>query len=227
MTTTPPSPHTSLHLIRNLLAVDPDLLLCSRTAPHIGFASLAQLPPLSHRHFSLPLFPSHTFTVRKRPWSGQHFHSPVTSRATLQLPTLDSRLSTLDYQPLLGCARTRLTRSRSEQSGSQEDAPDPAPPQADQRSWRCRGLNPGPLACKASALPLSYIPTRPTGHQSSPTTLTHLPFTHSLHIPHTPLIPHALLHSTVRSPAHSIPSERCQRKCGEMAGKRGPAPAGI
>ena len=24
--------------------------------------------------------------------------------------------------------------------------------------WRCRGLNPGPLACEASALPLSYIP---------------------------------------------------------------------
>ena len=24
--------------------------------------------------------------------------------------------------------------------------------------WRCRGLNPGPLTCKASALPLSYIP---------------------------------------------------------------------
>ena len=26
------------------------------------------------------------------------------------------------------------------------------------KKWRCRGLNPGPLACEASALPLSYIP---------------------------------------------------------------------
>ena len=25
--------------------------------------------------------------------------------------------------------------------------------------WRCRGLNPGPLTCEASALPLSYIPS--------------------------------------------------------------------
>ena len=25
-------------------------------------------------------------------------------------------------------------------------------------SWRCRDLNPGPLTCEASALPLSYIP---------------------------------------------------------------------
>ena len=24
--------------------------------------------------------------------------------------------------------------------------------------WRCRDLNPGPLTCEASALPLSYIP---------------------------------------------------------------------
>ena len=27
------------------------------------------------------------------------------------------------------------------------------------KHWRCRGLNPGPLTCEASALPLSYIPT--------------------------------------------------------------------
>ena len=27
------------------------------------------------------------------------------------------------------------------------------------RKWRCGGSNPGPLACKASALPLSYIPS--------------------------------------------------------------------
>lgn len=26
------------------------------------------------------------------------------------------------------------------------------------KKWRCRGLNPGPLTCEASALPLSYIP---------------------------------------------------------------------
>ena len=26
--------------------------------------------------------------------------------------------------------------------------------------WRCRDLNPGPLTCEASALPLSYIPSR-------------------------------------------------------------------
>lgn len=26
------------------------------------------------------------------------------------------------------------------------------------KKWRCRGSNPGPLACEASALPLSYIP---------------------------------------------------------------------
>ena len=26
------------------------------------------------------------------------------------------------------------------------------------RPWRHRGLNPGPLTCEASALPLSYIP---------------------------------------------------------------------
>ena len=28
------------------------------------------------------------------------------------------------------------------------------------RPWRHRGLNPGPLTCEASALPLSYIPTK-------------------------------------------------------------------
>ena len=28
----------------------------------------------------------------------------------------------------------------------------------DKKHWRCRGLNPGHLTCKASALPLSYIP---------------------------------------------------------------------
>ena len=28
--------------------------------------------------------------------------------------------------------------------------------------WRCRGSNPGPLACKASALPLSHTPQRRT-----------------------------------------------------------------
>ena len=26
--------------------------------------------------------------------------------------------------------------------------------------WRCRDLNPGPLTCEASALPLSYVPNR-------------------------------------------------------------------
>ena len=31
------------------------------------------------------------------------------------------------------------------------------------RMWRCRGLNPGPLTCKASALPLSYIPIHAIG----------------------------------------------------------------
>lgn len=31
---------------------------------------------------------------------------------------------------------------------------------AGKKAWRCRGLNPGPLTCEASALPLSYIPTR-------------------------------------------------------------------
>ena len=40
--------------------------------------------------------------------------------------------------------------------------------------WRCRGLNPGPLACEASALPLSYIPVLarlhyPLSSPSSPT----------------------------------------------------------
>ena len=28
------------------------------------------------------------------------------------------------------------------------------------QNWRCGGSNPGPLTCKASALPLSYIPPR-------------------------------------------------------------------
>ena len=28
--------------------------------------------------------------------------------------------------------------------------------------WRCGGLNPGPLTCKASALPLSYTPVKVT-----------------------------------------------------------------
>ena len=28
----------------------------------------------------------------------------------------------------------------------------------DKKVWRCRELNPGHLACEASALPLSYIP---------------------------------------------------------------------
>lgn len=29
------------------------------------------------------------------------------------------------------------------------------------QAWRCRDLNPGPLTCEASALPLSYIPRAP------------------------------------------------------------------
>ena len=31
----------------------------------------------------------------------------------------------------------------------------------EKKKWRCRGSNPGPLACEASALPLSYIPDVP------------------------------------------------------------------
>ena len=33
-------------------------------------------------------------------------------------------------------------------------------PLKSKRPWRHRGLNPGPLTCEASALPLSYIPTK-------------------------------------------------------------------
>ena len=33
------------------------------------------------------------------------------------------------------------------------------------KAWRCRGLNPGPLTCKASALPLSYIPCAPNSQK--------------------------------------------------------------
>lgn len=32
----------------------------------------------------------------------------------------------------------------------------------DERKWTHRGLNPGPSACKADALPLRYAPTRIT-----------------------------------------------------------------
>ena len=70
-------------------------------------------------------------------------------------------------------------QGRHPRDASSSDAQGDCGFQRGKRPWRCWGLNPGPLACKASALLLSYIPlhSQPWGpHPApSPPALTHCP----------------------------------------------------
>lgn len=144
MTTTPPSPTAPHTLSKESPCGRHRTRLCSCIAFHL-------VPTLRLFGQTTPPTPPPSFVVRGKEGKVVNTHR----RTRLSPPTFSSKTAGVNSP---GTHHTWHARTWSQLQSS--DARWPSHSRGvTPWIWRCRGLNPGPLACKASALPLSYIPT--------------------------------------------------------------------